>query len=185
MGVKPEMAFDVCWEVYRCAKEVLEAKRGMSALKPEEATKYLWRPDVRPRINKWAVDFALAGKAALDGPDWASRMVLFRLYYLGLASYLLSGTRVVREGPPFSRLERKHLGAVDRANSQAMWQRIAAARHVSAAKIFYFGDVTAALRWRCRRAARTAGRYVRTSASPTRRSLPGSDGGTHVLVARR
>jgi hypothetical protein len=87
MGVKPEMAFDVCWEVYRCAKEVLEAKRGMSALKPEEATKYLWRPDVRPRINEWAVDFALAGKAALDGPDWASRMVLFRLYYLGLASY--------------------------------------------------------------------------------------------------
>jgi hypothetical protein len=87
MGVKPEMAFDVCWEVYRSAKEVLEAKRGMSALKPEEATKYLWCPDVRPRINQWAVDFALAGKAALDGPDRASRMVLFRLYYLGLAPY--------------------------------------------------------------------------------------------------
>jgi hypothetical protein len=32
-------------------------------------------------------DFALAGQAALEGPDCASRMVLFRLYYLGLAPY--------------------------------------------------------------------------------------------------
>jgi hypothetical protein len=87
MGVKPELAFDVAWEVYRSAKEVLEAKRGMSALRPEQSTNYLWRPDIRPRLNDWVVDFALAGKAALDGPDWASRMVLFRLYYLGLSPY--------------------------------------------------------------------------------------------------
>lgn len=32
-------------------------------------------------------DFALAGNAALEAPDWASRMVLFRVYYLGLATY--------------------------------------------------------------------------------------------------
>ena len=32
-------------------------------------------------------DFALTGKSALEGPDWASRIVLFRLYYLGLAPY--------------------------------------------------------------------------------------------------
>jgi len=31
--------------------------------------------------------FCAAGKSALDGPEWASRMVLFRLYYLGLAPY--------------------------------------------------------------------------------------------------
>jgi hypothetical protein len=37
--------------------------------------------------NEWVADFALAGQAALDGPDWASRMVMFRLYYLGLAPY--------------------------------------------------------------------------------------------------
>src|SRR5882724_7906037 len=30
---------------------------------------------------------ARAGKSALDGPDWASRMVLFRLNHLGLAPY--------------------------------------------------------------------------------------------------
>ena len=87
MSVKPELAFDVCWEVYRGAREVLETKRGISALNWKDTGKYLWRPDFRPRLNEWVADFALVGKAALDGPDWASRMVLFRLYYLGLAPY--------------------------------------------------------------------------------------------------
>src|SRR4029077_17624442 len=87
MSVKPELAFDVCWEVYRGAREVLEAKRGMSAMDWKEATKFLWRPDFRPRLAEWVADFALAGQAALEGPDCASRMVLFRLYYLGLAPY--------------------------------------------------------------------------------------------------
>lgn len=87
MGVKPELAFDVCWEVYRSAREVLETKRGIGALNWKEATKFLWRQDIRPRLGEWVADFALAGQKALDGPDWASRMVLFRLYYLGLAPY--------------------------------------------------------------------------------------------------
>jgi hypothetical protein len=87
MSVKPELAFDVCWEVYRGAREVLEAKRGISALKWQETEKFLWRPDIRPKLSEWVADFALAGQAALEGRDWASRMVLFRLYYLGLAPY--------------------------------------------------------------------------------------------------
>ena len=87
MAVKPELAFDVCWEVYRCAREVLEAKRGMSAFDLNEAGKFLWRPDIRPKLSEWVADFTLAGQAALEGPDWASRMVLFRVYYLGLAPY--------------------------------------------------------------------------------------------------
>ncbi len=87
MGVKPELAFDVCWEVYRGAREVLETKRGISALNWKDTGKFLWRPDFRARLNEWVADFALAGKSALDGPDWASPMVLFRLYYLGLAPY--------------------------------------------------------------------------------------------------
>jgi hypothetical protein len=87
MSVKPELAFDVCWEVYRSAREVLETKRGISALNWKDTAKFLWRPDVRARLNEYVADFALAGKAALDGPDWASRMVLFRVYYLGLAPY--------------------------------------------------------------------------------------------------
>ena len=87
VSVKPELAFDVCWEVYRGAREVLETKRGISALNWKDTGKFLWRPDFRPRLNEWVADFALAGKCALEGPDWASRMVLFRLYYLGLAPY--------------------------------------------------------------------------------------------------
>jgi hypothetical protein len=87
MSVKPELAFDVCWEVYRGAREVLETKRGISALNWQEAKKYLWRPDFRPRLNEWVADFALAGQAALGGPERASRMVMFRTYYLGLAPY--------------------------------------------------------------------------------------------------
>jgi hypothetical protein len=87
MSVKPELAFDVCWEVYRAAKEVLETKRGISAVSLSQSTKFLWRPDIHAHINEWVADFALAGKAAMEGPDWASRMVLFRVHYLGLAPY--------------------------------------------------------------------------------------------------
>lgn len=87
MGVKPELAFDVCWDVYRSAREVLETKRGISALNLKDTGRFLWRPDIRARLNEWVADFALAGKNALEGPDWASRLVLFRLYYLGLAPY--------------------------------------------------------------------------------------------------
>ena len=44
MSVKPELAFDVCWEVYKGAKEVSEAKRGISALKVSDAaSKFSWR----------------------------------------------------------------------------------------------------------------------------------------------
>jgi len=87
MGVKGELAFDVCWDVYRMAREVLESKRGLSALNQKDMGKFLWRPDIRPRLTEWVADFTLAGQDGLDGPEWASRMVLFRLYYLGLAPY--------------------------------------------------------------------------------------------------
>ena len=87
MSAKPELAFDVCWEVYRGAREVLETKRGVAALNLQEPTKFLWRPDIRPRLNEYVADFALAGQAALHGVQWASRLVLFRVFYLGLAPY--------------------------------------------------------------------------------------------------
>jgi hypothetical protein len=87
MSVKAEMAFDVCWEVYRGAREVLETKRGVAALDWQQDSKYLWRPDLRPKLKDWVADFALAGEAALRESDRASRMVMFRLYYLGLAEY--------------------------------------------------------------------------------------------------
>lgn len=88
MGVRYKLAFDVCWEVYRNVREVLDEKRGSgSAQNWKDSQKFLWRPDIRPRLNDWISDFTLAGQAALDGPEGASRMVMFRLYYLGLAPY--------------------------------------------------------------------------------------------------
>lgn len=87
MPVKPEFAFDVCWDVYRGAREVLETKRGVCALNWQDSSRFLWRPDIRPRLNEWVVDFALAGQAALESPEFASRMVMFRLFYLGLTPY--------------------------------------------------------------------------------------------------
>jgi hypothetical protein len=87
MGVKAELAFDVCWEVCRGAREVMETKRRVGALDWQQDAKYLWRPDLRPKLKDWVADFALAGQAAMQGPERASRMVMFRLYYLGLAPY--------------------------------------------------------------------------------------------------
>ena len=53
----------------------------------KDTAKFLWKPDIRPRLNEFVVDFALAGQEALKSPAWASRMVLFRTFYLGLAPY--------------------------------------------------------------------------------------------------
>jgi hypothetical protein len=85
--MKPEFAFDICHEIYKGAREVLESKRGLYAFDLEAADKYLWRPDIRPRLGEYVADFALAGAAALDSPKLASRLVLFRVYYLGGANY--------------------------------------------------------------------------------------------------
>src|SRR5258708_40133849 len=84
MSVKPELAFDVCWEVYRGAREGLETKRGISALNWKDTGKFLWRPDFRPRLNEWGAGFALGGKAAPGGADWASPLGGCRLYSPGL-----------------------------------------------------------------------------------------------------
>jgi len=133
MSVKPELAFDVCWEVYRGAREVLETKRGISALNWKDTGKFLWRPDYRARLNEWVADFALAGKSALDGPDWASRMVLFRLYYLGLAPYETA----------------RHFLGLSETNwvnwteqIRHRWKRANEPRHVPAAQVFYERHLT-------------------------------------------
>ena len=111
--LKPSTAFDVCHEVYAAAREIVNTR--MPTLQFDRASKFLWRPDLRPRLVEYVADFALAGARALGedergggraAPDkfsrelrvrWrprrksrelrASRLVLFRLYYLGGAEY--------------------------------------------------------------------------------------------------
>ena len=112
-------AFDVCHDVYRAAREAIDAK--IPTLNAEASGKYLWRPDRMPRLAEYVCDFARAGERALgfnpnDGkssirhgnnsralatkawrplfsastsgmPLRASRMAMFRVYYLGGADY--------------------------------------------------------------------------------------------------
>ena len=111
--MKPGVAFDVCHEVYAAAREIVNTR--MPTLQLDRASKFLWRPDLRPRLVEYLADFALAGARALGEEQsqtargaednlsrdlaarWrprrrsrelrASRLVLFRLYYLGGAEY--------------------------------------------------------------------------------------------------
>ncbi len=87
--MRPADAFDSCHEVYVNARHLLDQKLG--TLHPEAWRKYQWRPAYRPKLAEFVADFALAGERALGVPTrsgrLASRLVLFRLYYLGGAEY--------------------------------------------------------------------------------------------------
>jgi hypothetical protein len=96
-------AFDVCHDVYRAAREVIDSK--IPTLNVECSGKYLWRPNRMPRLAEYVCDFALAGERALGaqrvcerdkgqqaeacsaGFSRASRLAMFRVYYLGGADY--------------------------------------------------------------------------------------------------
>jgi hypothetical protein len=82
-------AFDVCHDVYRAAREAIDAK--IPTLNLESSGKYVWRPDRVPHLAEYVSDFARAGERALEGQSGmgrrASRMVMVRVYYLGGAEY--------------------------------------------------------------------------------------------------
>jgi hypothetical protein len=56
-------AFDVCHDVYRAAREVIDSK--IPTLNMEASGKYTWRPDRMPRLAEYVADFARAGERAL------------------------------------------------------------------------------------------------------------------------
>ena len=105
-------AFLVCHEIYLAARELVNSRVPTTQL--QSASKFLWRPDVRPRLVEYVADFARAGERALGAgragcggevmaarrgawisggravkkvPPRASRLILFRMYYLGGAEY--------------------------------------------------------------------------------------------------
>jgi hypothetical protein len=95
-------AFLVCHEIYAAARELVNSRVPTTQL--QSASKFLWRPDLRPRLVEYVADFARAGERALgerethrqlSTPDKrtrsrtprASRLILFRMYYLGGAEY--------------------------------------------------------------------------------------------------
>lgn len=79
--MKPATAFDICQEVYESAREIVNSR--MATMQMAKASKFLWRPDMKPRLVEYVADFARAGERALT----PSRLILFRLYYLGGCEY--------------------------------------------------------------------------------------------------
>ncbi len=117
-------AFVICHEIYRAARELVGSRVPTTQLL--SPSKFLWRPDLRPRLVEYVADFARAGERALgagragsggeiaapggaalgggafgnqsrgradrhrlSAPQFprASRLILFRMYYLGGAEY--------------------------------------------------------------------------------------------------
>jgi len=104
-------AFDVCHDVYLAAREAIDTR--IPTLNAESSGKYEWRPDRMPRLAEYVCDFARAGERVLGGSVCAagskgrqaeayptslraspsqkllraSRMAMFRVYYLGGAEY--------------------------------------------------------------------------------------------------
>ena len=97
-------AFLVCHEIYVAARELVNSRVPTTQL--QSASKFLWRPDLRPRLVEYVADFARAGERALGETSLgrknavmskaffgakkiprASRLILFRIYYLGGAEY--------------------------------------------------------------------------------------------------
>jgi hypothetical protein len=63
--MKPSTAFDVCHEVYAAAREIVNTR--MPTLQLDRASKFLWRPDLRPRLVEYVADFALETAAREQG----------------------------------------------------------------------------------------------------------------------
>ena len=106
-------AFIACHQIYRAARDLVNSRVATSQL--QTPAKFLWRPDLRPRLVEYVADFARAGERALGesvpgetsfrlekprdpacafrarqpryAPPKASRLILFRMYYLGGAEY--------------------------------------------------------------------------------------------------
>ena len=116
--MKPRDAFEICHEIYVAARALVDERLSTTQL--ASSAKFLWRPDLHPRLVEYVADFALAGERALGerqpGPSLrlarrgrpqpvelgplkragvsalqtfprASRLILFRMYYLGGAEY--------------------------------------------------------------------------------------------------
>src|SRR5580658_1898575 len=66
--VKRRDAFEICHEIYAAARELVDSRLPTTQL--QSSSKFLWRPDLHPRLVEYVADFALAGERALgDSPD--------------------------------------------------------------------------------------------------------------------
>ena len=87
MPISPEYAFATCWEVYQRIQSEAHGIAILQSDAPSGCGSAGWRPPNTAEGKDYAADFALAGQKALEGPEHASRLILFRVYHLGLAPY--------------------------------------------------------------------------------------------------
>ncbi len=74
-------AFDVCHDVYRAAREVIDTK--IPTLNMESSGKYMWHPDRMPRLAEYVADFARAGERALGEAGQTRARSYFRSEWAG------------------------------------------------------------------------------------------------------
>ena len=56
-------AFLICHEIYRAARELVGSRVPTTQLL--SSAKFLWRPDLRPRLVEYVADFAPRGRTRL------------------------------------------------------------------------------------------------------------------------
>lgn len=87
MPISPQYAFETCWQVYQRIQSEAHGIAILQSDAPSGCGSAGWRPQNAAEGKDYAADFALAGQKALEGPEHASRLILFRVYHLGLAPY--------------------------------------------------------------------------------------------------
>lgn len=85
MSVPPQLAFDICHDVYAAIRADLE---GIPLIDPTKVpSDHLWRANRGPNGSEYVADFAICVKRALAGPHNSPRLILATLYYLDLVPY--------------------------------------------------------------------------------------------------
>ena len=126
--MRATLAFDVCHDVYRAAREAIDMK--IPTLNAEASGKYQWRPDRMPRLAEYVCDFARAGERALGG---------------GGADFRLRGRRPVARGaiggePAFAKKLGRGLASFDgNPQTEVCATRTRRASRMAMFRVYYLG----------------------------------------------
>ena len=82
-------AFRVCHEIYVAARELVNSRVPTTQM--QSASKFLWRPDLRPRLVEYVADFARAGERALGKTSLGRNNAVMSTAFLGSTTPRLRG----------------------------------------------------------------------------------------------
>ncbi|PYU22544.1 MAG: hypothetical protein DMG32_17940 [Acidobacteria bacterium] len=82
-------AFRVCHEIYVAARERVNSRVPTTQM--QSASKFLWRPDLRPRLVEYVADFARAGERALGKTSLGRNNAVMSTAFLGSTTPRLRG----------------------------------------------------------------------------------------------